>query len=107
MLAVLALTRRPLPRDTLLGLFWAEHDEGRARHSLSNALSSLRGALGELTVFPLAEELDEILDRRHLLGRKALDLADQRFRSDLALAHGSHLTALLDPLPRNHSPGAH
>ena len=46
-LAVLALSRRPIPRDTLLGLFWAETDEARARHSLSNALSSLRRALGE------------------------------------------------------------
>ena len=49
-LAVLALARRPISRDTLLGLFWAEHDEPRARHSLSNALSSLRGALGERSI---------------------------------------------------------
>ncbi|HEX6941957.1 MAG TPA: BTAD domain-containing putative transcriptional regulator, partial [Gemmatimonadaceae bacterium] len=49
-LAVLALARRPMSRDTLLGLFWAEHDEARARHSLSNALSSLRGALGERSI---------------------------------------------------------
>ncbi len=49
-LAVLALARRPVSRDTLLGLFWAEHDEPRARHSLSNALSSLRGALGDRSI---------------------------------------------------------
>jgi DNA-binding SARP family transcriptional activator/tetratricopeptide (TPR) repeat protein len=49
-LTVLALARRPVARDTLLGLFWAEHDEPRARHSLSNALSSLRGALGERSI---------------------------------------------------------
>src|SRR5688572_26986047 len=49
-LAVLALARRPVSRDTLLGLFWAETDEARARHSLSNALSSLRGALGERSI---------------------------------------------------------
>ena len=49
-LAVLSLARRPMPRDTLLGLFWAEHDEGRARHSLSNALSSLRGTLGDRSI---------------------------------------------------------
>jgi DNA-binding SARP family transcriptional activator/TolB-like protein len=49
-LAVLSLARRPMSRDTLLGLFWAEHDEPRARHSLSNALSSLRGALGERSI---------------------------------------------------------
>src|SRR5688572_3893595 len=49
-LAVLALARRPVSRDTLLGLFWAETDEARARHSLSNALSSLRGALGDRSI---------------------------------------------------------
>src|SRR5262245_43438846 len=45
-LAVLAFARRPLARDTLLEMFWGEQDEERARHSLSNALSSLRRALG-------------------------------------------------------------
>jgi DNA-binding SARP family transcriptional activator/TolB-like protein len=46
LLAVLAQARRPVTRDALLGMFWAEQDEARARHSLSNALSSLRRALG-------------------------------------------------------------
>jgi len=30
-LAVLALSRRPIPRDTLLGLFWAETETTKSR----------------------------------------------------------------------------
>ena len=45
-LAYLALARRPVPRDTLVDLFWGDQDEDRARHSLSDALSHLRRALG-------------------------------------------------------------
>lgn len=45
-LAVLALAARPVPRDSLLGMFWGGEAEKRARHSLSNALSGLRAILG-------------------------------------------------------------
>ena len=45
-LAVLALERRPVSRDTLVELFWGDQEEGRARHSLSDALSHLRRVLG-------------------------------------------------------------
>jgi DNA-binding SARP family transcriptional activator len=37
-------------RDHLLGLFWAESDESRARNSLSQALHQLRRSLGESVV---------------------------------------------------------
>lgn len=37
-------------RDTLLALFWPEHDETRARASLSQALYVLRNALGEQAI---------------------------------------------------------
>lgn len=50
LLAMLALARRPIARDTLLAMFWGEQDEARARHSLSNALSSLRRALGQRAI---------------------------------------------------------
>ena len=73
-LAVLALTRRPVPRDTLLGLFWAEHDEGRARHSLSNALSSLRGALGERSI--TTRDADVALDSSAPLDVDAIEFAE-------------------------------
>lgn len=45
-LAVLALTSRPISRDVLVDMFWGEEEEDRARHSLSNTLSSLRRVLG-------------------------------------------------------------
>src|SRR5690242_15641191 len=46
LLAVLALAKRPMPRGTLVEMFWGDQDETRARHSLSNALSALRRTLG-------------------------------------------------------------
>ena len=73
-LAVLALARRPVPRDTLLGLFWAEHDEGRARHSLSNALSSLRGALGDRSI--TTRDADVALDSSAPLDVDAIEFAE-------------------------------
>lgn len=45
-LAVIALSARPVSRDALVEMFWGGEDEARARHSLSNALSGLRGVLG-------------------------------------------------------------
>lgn len=36
----------PVPRDRLLGLFWPESDEARARNALSQALHHLRQTLG-------------------------------------------------------------
>ena len=45
-LAVIALSTRPISRDALVEMFWGGEDESRARHSLSNALSGLRGVLG-------------------------------------------------------------
>jgi tetratricopeptide (TPR) repeat protein len=45
-LTVIALAARPIARDSLVEMFWGGEDEARARHSLSNALSGLRGVLG-------------------------------------------------------------
>lgn len=45
-LAFLALSRDAVPRATLAEMFWGEQPEERARHSLSEALSSLRKVLG-------------------------------------------------------------
>jgi DNA-binding SARP family transcriptional activator/TolB-like protein len=73
-LAVLALARRPIPRDTLLGLFWPEHHESRARHSLSNALSSLRGALGERSI--TTRDADVALDAGAPLDVDALEFSE-------------------------------
>jgi DNA-binding SARP family transcriptional activator len=46
LLAVLAVHRRPIARDTLLEYFWGDQEEAKARHSLSDALSHLRRVLG-------------------------------------------------------------
>jgi DNA-binding SARP family transcriptional activator/tetratricopeptide (TPR) repeat protein len=45
-LTVIALSAKPVSRDALVETFWGGEDETRARHSLSNALSGLRGVLG-------------------------------------------------------------
>ncbi len=45
-LTVIALSAKPISRDALVEMFWGGEDETRARHSLSNALSGLRGVLG-------------------------------------------------------------
>jgi DNA-binding SARP family transcriptional activator len=46
LLAVLAMSRRPISRDSLVEMFWGDQDEVRARHSLSDALSNIRKVLG-------------------------------------------------------------
>ena len=45
-LVVLALSGRPRSRDSLADMFWGDQDAERARHSLSEALSHIRRALG-------------------------------------------------------------
>ena len=47
LLAVIALSRRPVSRAVLAEMFWGGEDEERARHSLSDALSHLRRVLGK------------------------------------------------------------
>ncbi len=37
---------RPIPRDRLLGIFWPERSDARARRALSNTLWQIRAALG-------------------------------------------------------------
>lgn len=46
LLVLLAVSGRPVSRDRLVDLFWGDHPEERARHSLSDALSHLRRILG-------------------------------------------------------------
>ena len=49
-LVVLALSGRPRSRDSLADMFWGDQDAERAHHSLSEALSHIRRALGRETV---------------------------------------------------------
>ena len=57
-LAVLALARDPIPRDSLLDMFWGEQSESRARHSLSEALSHLRRVLGPHSITARGAEVE-------------------------------------------------
>jgi DNA-binding SARP family transcriptional activator len=43
---------RPHPRESLLGLLWPDYPEASARHSLRQALFSLRRAIGDATATP-------------------------------------------------------
>ena len=72
LLALLALNGRPLSRDRLVNLFWGDHPEERARHSLSDALSHLRRVLGPEAITArqievgLAEDVPLTVDLREL-----------------------------------------
>lgn len=72
LLALLAITRRPISRDRLVDLFWGDRSESRARHSLSEALSQLRRVLGPQAIrarqsdIALAEHLPVEVDLREL-----------------------------------------
>jgi DNA-binding SARP family transcriptional activator/tetratricopeptide (TPR) repeat protein len=82
LLAVLAMARRPISRATLLEMFWGEQDEARARHSLSNALSSLRRALGQQSI--TTRDADVALATDAPLDIDALDVADAAEGGDFA-----------------------
>jgi DNA-binding SARP family transcriptional activator len=75
LLAVLAMARRPIARDTLVEMFWGEQDEARARHSLSNALSCLRRRLGAKAIttrdaeVALSSDVPMVVDALELASR--------------------------------------
>jgi tetratricopeptide (TPR) repeat protein len=72
LLALLAVSGRPMSRDRLVDLFWGDHPEERARHSLSDALSHLRRVLGPEAItarhaeVELAEGIPLTVDLREL-----------------------------------------
>lgn len=94
LLAVLALARRPISRDTLIGMFWPDQPEERARHSLSDALSHLRRVLGpeaiaaHRTEIALADDVALTADARELL----LAVAAGRMADAVAHWQGAFLT---------------
>ncbi len=57
-------------------------------HREREQLSELRGSLGDLSVVALAEELDDVLDLGHSLGRQAPDSPDEALFACCLLAHG-------------------
>ena len=102
LLAVLAMARRPVPRDTLLGMFWPEQDEARARHSLSNALSSLRRALGQRAI--TTRDSTVALAPEAGLGVDALDLVEAAEAQDPARAVELYGGPFLDGVHVDDSP---
>ncbi|MGE0554777.1 MAG: BTAD domain-containing putative transcriptional regulator [Gemmatimonadales bacterium] len=88
LLTVLALADRPLSRDALIGLFWADQDERRARHSLSNALSSLRRVLGPKAIRRHRDEV--VLEPGLALEVDAVELARSGAAGDWAAVVGRY-----------------
>ena len=92
-LAYLALQSRRgfIRRDTVLSVFWPEHDQGRARTSLRQALRFLRAAMGEdvfdrrgdeeITVRDGAVDCDVARFERAIAERR-LDAALDEYRGD-------------------------
>jgi DNA-binding SARP family transcriptional activator len=82
LLAYLAVTDRPVRRDTLAGLLWPETDPERARSALRRTLSTLRSALGGRW---LVSDRDVVrLDREDL----SLDVAELRRLTAECATHG-------------------
>ncbi|MBK8902967.1 MAG: alpha/beta fold hydrolase [Anaerolineaceae bacterium] len=78
LLAYLAVTQKPHPRETIVALFWPDHDQQQGRADLSRILSNLRTVLG--TDYILADRDQVALNEkaalvvdvnhfRHQLGR--------------------------------------
>lgn len=86
-LALLAwLAMRPerrATREQLVGVFWGDRDEGRARNSLSDAISHLRRVLGRDAI--VAQGSDVALAGRARLGVDAVELVSGAARSNHAL----------------------
>lgn len=85
-LTVLALSRRPLRRDALADLFWGEQEDERARHSLSNALSALRGVLGSGAITARRDEVALSEDVRLAVDAIEFDAAVEAHDDERAVA---------------------
>jgi len=99
-LAYLAIIDKPVARAALIELFWGDQPEDRARHSLSDTLSSLRRVLGPAAVS--ARLADVQLDTEGArLSVDALELAraaaDGRHSDVIAIYEGPFLPAFAVP----------
>jgi len=88
-LAVLALARKPIPRDALLDMFWGEQSDSRARHSLSEALSHLRRVLGPHAISARGAEVElEAAVRLRVDARELAEAAAAERWSDAVRLYG-------------------
>jgi DNA-binding SARP family transcriptional activator len=96
LLAYLAITKRPVTRDALVELFWGDQDEERARHSLSDALSHLRRALGAESIATRRAEIVLADDAPLVVDLVSLHTAAaaKRWSDVVALHHGPFLDAV-------------
>ncbi len=96
LLAYLVRQGTPVPRDLLAQLFWSGGSEARSRHSLRQAISELRAALGEgleigavhISVRPGSVDLDA--------NAIARDIEAERWEAGLARWRGEFLPGLED-----------
>lgn len=82
LLTLLAISRKPISRDRLVDMLWGDREEARARHSLSDALSQIRGALGQSAITSRQSEV--ALSERAALRIDLLELADAASAGDSA-----------------------
>ena len=80
LLALLAVSRRAIPREVLVDTFWGDQDEEHARHSLSDALSHLRRVLGRDAIGGRSAEV--ALARDAPVAVDALELVEAAGRED-------------------------
>ncbi len=102
LLAVLAVHRRPIARDTLLEYFWGDQDEAKARHSLSDTLSHLRRVLGREAILTTPTTAALATDDG-LLDVDALEFVAAVQRNDAAAAIELYHGPFLDGLGRGTS----
>jgi ABC-type oligopeptide transport system substrate-binding subunit/DNA-binding SARP family transcriptional activator len=103
LLAYLLLHRdRPQPRDRLIGLFWADRPEDKARNSLSTALWHIRRALPESLAVRADAQTVQIAPQGDLwldveaFEALAASKESHRLEEAAGLARGDFLEGLLD-----------
>ncbi|MBT8398327.1 MAG: hypothetical protein KJN92_15240, partial [Gemmatimonadetes bacterium] len=95
-LAVLSASPTGLvSRDKLLGLLWPEHDAGRARRALSNALYVIKKELGEGSVAVVGDDLQLDTESVVVDALEFVAAAEAgRFQEAVALYSGPYLDGI-------------
>lgn len=109
LLCYLAHRARPVPRQSLLGIFWPDLDEERGRAALRKAVFLIRKALGDDVVLSRGENVAIAADRLWCdtvafsdairLGRwaEALELYRGELLPGVYIAHSTEFERWLDP----------
>jgi len=100
-LVVLALAKRPLGREALVAMFWGEQDEARARHSLTEALSHIRRAVGREAI---AVRITDVALDAPALHVDAVEFAEAAAAGDHARATALYRGAFLDGVHLDDAP---